>query len=65
MRFLLRDRRGERDLLEEHLSSVMRTFGLVRSRLEAAKHASAGDIVAVQGYLLSVEALLVELLLVN
>lgn len=61
IRFVLRARKGDRRLVEEQATALIASFTMIGTRLEAAKHASEGDAVAVTCYLLSVEALLAQL----
>jgi hypothetical protein len=63
IRFVLRARRGDRRLVEEQATALIVSFTMIGQRLEAAKHASQGDVVAVRCYLLSAEALLAQLFL--
>jgi hypothetical protein len=61
IRFILRTREGDRRLVEEQTVALIATCTMLRERLEAAKHASERDVVAVTCYLLSAEALLAQL----
>lgn len=63
IRFVLRTRKGDRRLVEEQATALIVSFTMIGKRLEAAKHASEGDVVAVRCYLLSAEALLAQLFL--
>jgi hypothetical protein len=63
IRFILRTRKGDRRLVEEQTVALIATCTMLRERLEAAKHASERDVVAVTCYLLSAEALLAQLFL--
>jgi hypothetical protein len=62
--FILRERPGDRELLEAEEKVLIAGLAVVRGRLEAAKHASEGDIVGVQGHLMAAEAMLIQLFLV-
>ncbi|HEY5182404.1 MAG TPA: hypothetical protein VIJ07_21965 [Dermatophilaceae bacterium] len=59
----MRTRKGDRRLVEEQATALIVSFTMIGKRLEAAKHASEGDVVAVRCYLLSAEALLAQLFL--
>lgn len=61
--FILRERPGDRDLLDAEEKVLVAGLAVVRGRLEAAKHASEGDIVGVQGHLMAAEAMLIQLFL--
>jgi hypothetical protein len=50
-------------VIEAQADSLSKLLGKLRSRLQAAKHASVGDLTAVQTLLLSAESLLMQLLL--
>jgi hypothetical protein len=65
IRYLLRDREGDRNLVEAQVKAIVATHSEVTSRLQAAKHASTGDISAVRTYLLTVEVVLAQLFLVQ
>ena len=65
IRFVLRARKGDRRLVEEQATALIVSFTMIGKRLEAAKHASEGDVVAVRCYLLSVEALLAQLFIAS
>ena len=62
--FILRERPGDRELLDAEEKVLVAGLAVVRGRLEAAKHASEGDIVGVQGHLMAAEAMLIQLFLV-
>ena len=62
--FILRKRPGDRELLDAEEKVLVAGLAVVRGRLEAAKHASEGDIVGVQGHLMAAEAMLIQLFLV-
>jgi hypothetical protein len=63
IRFVLRARKEDRRLAEEQAAAVIASFTMISRRLEAAKHASEGDVVAVRCHLLAAEALLAQLFL--
>jgi hypothetical protein len=62
--FILRERPGDRELLDAEEKVLVAGLAVVRGRLETAKHASEGDIVGVQGHLMAAEAMLIQLFLV-
>lgn len=62
VRYLLRDLPGPRDLVVHQVEAFASVVGRLRGRLEAAKHASQGDVVAVQALVIQAESLLVTLL---
>jgi hypothetical protein len=61
VRYILRDRKGERRLVEEQEAAVIAGVSLLQERLQAAKHASAGNLVTLQGQLLAAEGFLIQL----
>lgn len=63
IKFLARRLGGARQLVEVELASVISLHKNVRSRLQAAKHASAGDLAQLRSLLLSAESLLTLLLM--
>lgn len=51
LHYLLRDRKGERKLIDSQASALVVVHGELISRLQASKHASAGNVAAVRAYL--------------
>lgn len=62
VRYLLRNRKGDQKLVETQVDAVVNE--LIR-RLQAAKHASVGDVPAVRALLVCVESILGQLYLVQ
>ncbi|GGP56200.1 hypothetical protein [Streptomyces sindenensis] len=63
VRYLFRDLAGPRDLVVSQVDAFAKTFGRLRGRLESVKHASQGDLVAVQALVINAETLLITLFL--
>lgn len=61
VRFVLRDRKGDIKIVEAQAAALDAAVAATHSRLQAAKHASEGDLVQVRSHLLTTEALLNQL----
>lgn len=61
VRYLFRDLAGPRDLVVAQADAFATVVKRLRSRLEAAKHASQAELVAVQALLTQAESLLITL----
>jgi hypothetical protein len=61
VRYLFRDLPGPRDLVVHQVDAFSAVVSRLRGRLEAAKHASQGDLVAVQALVIQAESLLITL----
>lgn len=62
-RYVLRSHIGVQRLVTSQVDAVVALVPELRSRLQAGKHASSGTLAALQVHLVSVEAVLVQLLL--
>ena len=59
--YQLRSRPGDKKLVRSELSALITMCSELNSRLNAGKHASQGTLLALQAYLVSTEALLMQL----
>ena len=62
-RYILRDHGSQQKLVVSQVEAVVEQVPELRSRLQAAKHASSGSLVALKAHLVSTEAVLVQLTL--
>lgn len=62
LRYALRGRKGERKLVVAEVEAVCASVGELVGRLNAGKHASAGDLAAVRANLLATESVLLRVL---
>jgi hypothetical protein len=62
-RYILRGSKGVQCLVTSQVDAVAGQVPELRSRLQAGKHASSGALIALQAHLVSVEAVLVQLVL--
>lgn len=65
VRYVLRDRKGDQKLVEAQVDAAVAFINELIGRLQAAKHASVGDIAAVRAHLVSVESALGQLFVVR
>jgi hypothetical protein len=65
VRYVLRDRKGDQKLVEAQVDAAVAFINELIGRLQAAKHASVGDITAVRAHLVSVESALGQLFVVR
>lgn len=64
VRFVLRERKGDRGLVLSQVDAIVGQVPELRSRLQAGKHASSGSLSALRAHRVSVEAVLMQLTLV-
>jgi len=62
VKYLVRNLSGPRPLVESQATAFASVVGRLRKQLQATKHASAGDLVAVRNLLITAESLLISLL---
>lgn len=65
IRYLMRRRPGDAKLAQRQANSVVRLASDLVGRIQAAKHASTGNVAAVRSHLISIEALLHRLFAVD
>lgn len=65
VRYVLRNRKGDQKLVEVQVDAAVTFVNELFGRLQAAKHASVGDITVVRAHLVSVESILGQLYVVH